>query len=262
MTSRTARRVQSRQQRLRVIAGGSALLVVVVATVVLATGGNEKPKARAAPASTTTTAADGAFTPATTLTTAVDELKVYESASEDAKVITNLSELTRYGVERTLLMTATVPGWYEALLPIRPNGTKGWVRAADVTTSTSDFALQVSLTKHQIVLFEKGKRILESSVVIGRPETPTPPGEYYVTDPVDLSTRRGSDYGAFALGISGFSEVLLEFEDGPGQLAIHGTPHPEQVGQDLSNGCVRVPDDVILKIAELVPLGTPVTITA
>jgi lipoprotein-anchoring transpeptidase ErfK/SrfK len=135
------------------------------------------------------------------------------------------------------------------------------VRAQDVTVGTSNFEIRVRVTKHKLVLLENGKPILASKVVLGKPETPTPLGHFYVTDPVDLSTRRGSDYGAFALGISGFSEVLLEFEDGPGQLAVHGTPYPEQVGQSISNGCVRVPDEVILKIAELVPLGTPVTFT-
>jgi lipoprotein-anchoring transpeptidase ErfK/SrfK len=63
-----------------------------------------------------------------------------------------------------------------------------------------------------------------------------------------------------ALGISGFSEVRYEFARGPGQLAFHGTPRPNEVGQNLSNGCVRVPDDVVLKIARSAPLGTPVVI--
>jgi len=216
---------------------------------------------RASPLATTTTP-PLSFAAATTLTTNVEELVVTEAPDESASEVTRLSRLTRYGVVRTLLAVGTEPGWYQALLPIRPNGTTGWVRAGDVTAATSDFAVKVSLSKHRLRLFERGKKILESATVIGKPETPTPPGRYYVTDPVDLSTRRGSDYGAFALGISGFSDVLLEFEDGPGQLAVHGTPRPEEVGQDLSNGCIRVPDDVILKIAELVPLGTPVTITA
>ena len=62
------------------------------------------------------------------------------------------------------------------------------------------------------------------------------------------------------IGISGHSDVLFEFAGGPGQLAVHGTNDPSKMGQNISNGCVRVPNDVILKIANTVPLGTPVTI--
>jgi lipoprotein-anchoring transpeptidase ErfK/SrfK len=261
MASRIERQQRRRTTRQRAIGGVGALAVIVAASVLVLTSGGAEEKKRAAPTTTTTTQ-PGDFTAATTLTSAVPELIVYEAPDASAPEVTRLNELTRYGVVRTLLMTGTVPGWYEALLPIRPNGTKGWVKTEEVTTATSDYEIRVSLSKHKLKLFEKGKKILESDVVIGKAETPTPLGTFYVTDPVNLATRRGSDYGAFALGISGFSEVLSEFEDGPGQLAVHGTPRPEEVGQDLSNGCVRVPDDVILKMAEIVPLGTPVNLVA
>jgi lipoprotein-anchoring transpeptidase ErfK/SrfK len=260
MASRLERQQRRRTTRQRAIGGAVALAVIVAASVLVLTSGGAEKK-RATP-TTTTTVKPGDFSPVTTLTSALDELIVYEAPDASAPEVTRLNELTRYGVVRTLLMTGTVPGWYEALLPIRPNGTKGWVKAEEVTTATSDYEIRVSLSKHKLKLFEQGEKILESDVVIGKPETPTPLGSFYVTDPVNLSTRRGSDYGAFALGISGFSEVLSEFEDGPGQLAVHGTPRPEEVGQDLSNGCVRVPDDVILKMAEIVPLGTPVNLVA
>lgn len=92
------------------------------------------------------------------------------------------------------------------------------------------------------------------------PRTPTPPGIYYVTDPVDLQINPTSVYGAYAIGLSGFSEVLDSFDGGPPQLAIHGTPNPEQMGQDISNGCIRLPDEVVLAVAEHVELGTPVHI--
>ena len=54
--------------------------------------------------------------------------------------------------------------------------------------------------------------------------------------------------------------MLFEFNGGPGQLAVHGTNNPSQVGQDISNGCIRVPNDIIVQIADQVPLGTPVII--
>jgi lipoprotein-anchoring transpeptidase ErfK/SrfK len=43
---------------------------------------------------------------------------------------------------------------------------------------------------------------------------------------------------------------------------VHGTNNPGEVGQNISNGCVRVPNDIIEQIAMQAPLGTPVTIVA
>ena len=75
-------------------------------------------------------------------------------------------------------------------------------------------------------------------------------------------TRAAIAAGVVALGISGYSDVLTSFKGGPGQLAVHGTSNPGQVGQNISNGCVRVPTDIIEQIAARAPLGTPVTIVA
>lgn len=188
-------------------------------------------------------------------------IAVYPSPTDPNPKLT-LSPKTEYNVTRTLLVTDEgSEGWLEVLLPVRPNGGKGWIRSSDVTLSSTDYAIEVSLAAHTLV-FRKGTEVLlQTQVVVGKAATPTPPGVYYITDPVDLQRDPTTEYGAFALGISGFSEVLYEFAGGPGQLAVHGTPRPNEVGQNLSNGCVRVPDDVVLKIARSAPLGTPVIIT-
>jgi lipoprotein-anchoring transpeptidase ErfK/SrfK len=118
------------------------------------------------------------------------------------------------------------------------------------------------LTQKYLVFKDGDTKILDTAVAIGKDETPTPPGTYYLTDPVDLTTKPNGTYGAFALGISGFSDVLTSFRGGPGQLAVHGTGNPSDIGQKISNGCIRIPNAAILEVAKRVPLGTPVVITA
>jgi lipoprotein-anchoring transpeptidase ErfK/SrfK len=54
--------------------------------------------------------------------------------------------------------------------------------------------------------------------------------------------------------------VLSEFAGGDGQIGIHGTNVPASIGEAVSHGCVRVPNDVITTLATTVPVGTPVTI--
>jgi hypothetical protein len=46
---------------------------------------------------------------------------------------------------------------------------------------------------------------------------------------------------------------------GDGYL-LHGTPHPESIGQPSSHGCIRVGDDDIEWLYTHIPLGTPVDI--
>jgi hypothetical protein len=49
----------------------------------------------------------------------------------------------------------------------------------------------------------------------------------------------------------------LELGDGYG---IHGTDHPETIGQSVSHGCVRMRNEDIEKLYPMVPVGTPVYI--
>jgi lipoprotein-anchoring transpeptidase ErfK/SrfK len=176
------------------------------------------------------------------------------------QLVTTLGARTDYGLPRTLLVTDQQPGWLHVLLPMRPNDSTGWIPAADVTLGTTTYSIKVDLVAHQLTVLDGNQVVLQSPTVIGTPSTPTPHGTFYVTDPVDLRSHPNGSYGAFALGLSGYSEVLMHFNGGPGQIAIHGTNQVDLLGQDRSNGCVRVPNDVIVRIAQTVPLGTPVTI--
>jgi lipoprotein-anchoring transpeptidase ErfK/SrfK len=192
----------------------------------------------------------------------VPELNAYEEPSETAKVVNTFTDKTEYQQPRTLLAINTQPGWYQALLPMRPNGSVGWVREADVTPGSTTYAIKISLSQHKLTLTESDNFVLEAPIIVGKSETPTPVGKYYITDPVDLQSRPNGAYGAYALGISGYSEVLKTFNGGPGQIAVHGGAFEGQLGTDVSNGCIRVLNDVILQIATTVPLGTPVEIVA
>lgn len=190
------------------------------------------------------------------------EVAAYETPADDAPVVQTFSQLTEYVAPRTFLVVDRRPGWLQVLLPMRPNQTKGWIREGEVALAETDYEITVELSTTKVTLTKAGAVVLETHSGIGTDETPTPPGRYYVTDPVDLTDRPDGAYGAFALGISGYSEVLTEFNGGPGQVAIHGTTNPADLGQQVSNGCVRVPNDVIVQIAEQVPVGTPFTVVS
>lgn len=119
--------------------------------------------------------------------------------------------------------------------------------------------LRVDLAAKTLTWWRDGRVALVTAVAIGAPETPTPAGAFFVTDLLDNADNNGP-YGPYALGLSAHSDTLSEFAGGDGRIGIHGTDAPSSIGQALSHGCVRVPNDIVALLARSVPLGTPVTI--
>jgi lipoprotein-anchoring transpeptidase ErfK/SrfK len=146
-------------------------------------------------------------------------------------------------------------------VPGRPTGTKAWLlldgSGAELRPVTT--AVEVDLDARTLTLYDGDAVVLTTPIAIGAPDSPTPEGEFYVTDKLQDPDPDGA-YGPFALGLSGRSEVLTDFAGGDGQIGIHGTNDPSSIGQDVSHGCVRVPNEVITRLNELLPLGTPVVV--
>jgi lipoprotein-anchoring transpeptidase ErfK/SrfK len=249
------------------VALGAAIALVLAAGVVWAIGreGRAEPASQAATTATSTTTAPPVV--GSTIATAKgDPIDVHTEPAGPSPVQTTLSPVTEYAIPRALLVvdqaSAGAATWLQVLLPMRPNGSTGWIEAADVTLSTTTYEIRVELGAHRLTLFDNGRVVLEAPTVNGKDATPTPLGRFYITDPVDLRDQPTGAYGAYALGLSGYSEVLMEFNGGPGQLAVHGTNNTALLGQDASNGCIRVDNETIVQIAGMVPVGTPVEIVA
>ena len=158
-----------------------------------------------------------------------------------------------------LVVTEHQGDWLKVQIPTRPNGTEGWVRAADVRVSTHQFRVEVHVGARLLRAYEGANLIAETRVVVGKAATPTPTGRFFVTD--FEQKRRGSAYGPWILPISAYSQALDTFAGGVPVIAMHGTNHPELIGSAASNGCIRMPDDVIDILHSRLPLGTPVDIT-
>jgi hypothetical protein len=151
--------------------------------------------------------------------------------------------------------------WLRVGIPTRPNGTTAWVRRADVTIRTHRVHIQISLGERRVRAWDGDTLLVDEPAVIGKSSTPTPVGRYFVNARIRRDNPGGA-YGPWILSLSGFSEVLEHFDGGLPELAIHGTDTPGLVGQARSNGCIRVHNDVIERLSEIVPLGTPVDVIA
>lgn len=144
-------------------------------------------------------------------------------------------------------------------LPIRPNGSTAWIETDQVQTWVVPNHIVVDVSDRMLWALHGDEVLLEAPVAVGSPNTPTPLGDFYVDISLD---EPGGSYGSWMLSVAGFSDVLREFAGGIGQIAIHGWSDDSVVGQAVSNGCVRMPNPVIDRLAPLAPVGTPVHIRA
>jgi hypothetical protein len=146
--------------------------------------------------------------------------------------------------------------WVRIRLPMRPIGSKGWVRrsalgAFHIVTES----LQVNRQALRATLYRNGRRIWRAPIGIGRPGLETPAGRFYARERL-----RSLDpfYGPIAIGTSAYSS----FTDWPGGnvVGVHGTSEPWLIPGRPSHGCVRLQNEDIVRLSRLMPLGTPIRI--
>jgi L,D-transpeptidase-like protein len=175
-----------------------------------------------------------------------------------ARTMSNRLEL---GAPLSLLVVGRQPGWWQVELPVRPNGSTGWVRASSVRLQGLRYSLELLRKEHRLLLFDRYAKTRTFVVGVGTRETPTPGGLYYLIELLRPSNPAGA-YGPYAYGLSGFSNVIRHFNGGDGVIGLHGTNEPAKVGHDVSHGCIRMYNTDIRYLAHLLPLGTPIRILA
>lgn len=176
------------------------------------------------------------------------------------EVLHTLASPNDFGVERAFLVERNEGEWLQVLLPVRPNGSTGWVRSDDVWLTSTEYRVEVDTGDFEFTVFDGDEEVRTGVIGTGEGETPTPEGRYYFTELLQPPDPEGP-YGVYAFGLSGFSETLETFAGGPGQLAVHGTNDEDALGREISHGCVRVSNEDITWMAENLPIGTPVEIS-
>lgn len=152
-------------------------------------------------------------------------------------------------------------GWLKVLMPIRPNGSTGWIRTADVTVVTTPYRITVELGARRLRVFDGANVILEESVAVGKDTTPTPVGHYFIRALLK-APNPNTVYGPYAYGLSGYSEVLQSFNGGDAEVGIHGNNDASVLGSAVTAGCIRMSNTGITRLSKLLPLGIPVDILA
>ena len=197
-------------------------------------------------------------------TAKVPEVKVYDAA-DGGQETQALANPIKSGAPLVFLVDGTdVTGSrLPVYLPVTPNGSKGWIDAASVDVATNPYAIKIELADFKLTVTKNAETILETQIGIGVSENgwDTPSGTYYIKEL--LKNPNPEDvYGPYAYGTSAFTEnpeIANQFGEG-GVIGIHGNNDPSSIGKQSSHGCIRLPNDKITEMANLLPLGTPVEI--
>jgi lipoprotein-anchoring transpeptidase ErfK/SrfK len=169
--------------------------------------------------------------------------------------------------ERTTLPVighSTGPGgtrWLHVMLPGRPNGSTGWIAQQGTRKLVTSWHIVINLPGRRVTAYRDGRVVRTFRAVVGKPSTPTPGGNFFVEETLRMSPAEPG--GPFALATSARSDVLQEFEGGPGQIALHGRNNlGGTLGTAESHGCVRLDTASIVWLIARIEPGAPVTIYA
>jgi LysM repeat protein len=105
----------------------------------------------------------------------------------------------------------------------------------------------VNLANRTLTLFQNGAYVSTYPVAIGKPETPSPTGTFPI---LNKAYWPGGAFGSRWLGLTA---------DG---IGVHGTNVPSSIGLAVSNGCIRMYNQDVEAIWELLFVGDIVTIVA
>lgn len=190
-------------------------------------------------------------------TASVPQIDVFDAI--DGEITHQMANPTPTNGPLVFLTVANTPDWHQVLLPVRPNGSLGWVRNSDVLLSAHNFRIKVDLADFRLRVLEREVTIFDTVAGVAANNSPTPGGRYYITELI-APEQPDSVYGSFAYGLSGFSETFETFNGGPGQLGLHGTNNPDTLGTPVSAGCIRLHNDDVARLVTFLPLGVPVDV--
>jgi hypothetical protein len=112
---------------------------------------------------------------------------------------------------------------------------------------SQDVVIKVDLQRNRLTLVIDGSAMKSYPIALGKPQTPTPVGEWKV---INKYKNWGKGFGTRWIGLN------VPW----GIYGIHGTNRPHSIGDDASHGCIRMLNRHVEELFELVPIGAKVII--
>ena len=109
-----------------------------------------------------------------------------------------------------------------------------------------NYRIIVDLTQRMLYLLDNDIVIRGFPVGIGKMLTQSPVSEFNI---INKKHNTVGPFGAFWMVLS------------KPHYGIHGTNDPSSIGKEVSHGCIRMYNEDVLTLADIVPIGTRVTIS-
>ncbi|MGB7565808.1 MAG: L,D-transpeptidase [Prochlorococcaceae cyanobacterium] len=143
----------------------------------------------------------------------------------------------------------------------------------------SGLHLVLDRRRRRLLVIHSGALLRQFPVAVGMPGWETPAGSFSITDmrtdpawehpssgkriPAGADNPLGSRWIGFHVDCNGRKasdgDQVLDIK-GCVAAGFHGTPHRWTVGRAVSHGCVRLYDEDVRALFDMVSVGTPVTV--
>ncbi len=110
---------------------------------------------------------------------------------------------------------------------------------------TIPYSVHISTANRTLTLKKNGSTVKTYPIAVGQMVSRTPVGDFVI---VNRAPNPGGPFGAMWLTLS------------KNHYGIHGTNNPSSIGKAVSQGCIRMYNEDVLELANLVPNGTRVYI--
>ena len=138
---------------------------------------------------------------------------------------------------------------------------------AAVTSQAFDQVLLLRQSEHRLYLYDHGDITHEWTVAVGTWDHPTPTGQYEITEKRPWPTWVNPDPTGWGADMPasippGEDNPLgvraLNWDDSAPGIRFHGTSDYGSLGTDASHGCVRLANEDVVRLYDLVDVGTPI----
>ena len=132
--------------------------------------------------------------------------------------------------------------------------------SAEVFAESGTRRLVISIPDRKIALLEDGRVVKVYGIAVGKRSTPSPNGKFNIANRVVKPTwnQPGKVVGPGPANPLGTRWMGLGYKG----YGIHGTNRPASIGKAASHGCIRMRNQDVEELFELVQVGDEVELTA
>ncbi|WP_079530216.1 L,D-transpeptidase [Halobacillus hunanensis] len=127
---------------------------------------------------------------------------------------------------------------------------------------TEEPVVFVNKSSHEITVFQSGKEIFHSKVATGKTKELTPEGHFTIrVKAKDPYYRKKDIPGGVPENPLGSRWIGFDANGTDGRIfGVHGTNQPESIGKAVSAGCIRLTNERVEQLYQLVEEGTEIII--